>query len=52
MAGIIDGLIGGLFVGSELRALKEFEWEIRSTRIAACGLVEDWKEENEAVVDW
>lgn len=29
-AGIIDGLIGGLFVGSELRALKEFEWEIRN----------------------
>ncbi|KAL9597364.1 MAG: hypothetical protein Q9219_005173 [cf. Caloplaca sp. 3 TL-2023] len=27
-AGVIDGLIGGLFVGSELRALKEFEWEI------------------------
>ncbi|MCJ1396085.1 phospholipase C type enzyme [Xylographa bjoerkii] len=27
-AGVIDGLIGGLFIGSELRALKEFEWEI------------------------
>ncbi|KAI4191095.1 MAG: hypothetical protein L6R41_000316 [Letrouitia leprolyta] len=27
-AGVIDGLIGGLFVSSELRALKEFEWEI------------------------
>ena len=34
-AGIIDGLIGGLFVGSELRALKEFEWEIRNARRAA-----------------
>ena len=29
-AGVIDGLIGGLFVGSELRALKEFEWEVRN----------------------
>lgn len=28
MAGTVDGLIGGLFVGSELRALAEFEWEI------------------------
>lgn len=26
--GVIDGLMGGLFVGSEIRALKEFEWEI------------------------
>ncbi|KAG8629153.1 hypothetical protein KVT40_003018 [Elsinoe batatas] len=31
-AGVIDGLIGGLFVGSELRALREFEWEIRNAR--------------------
>ncbi|KAJ9626457.1 phospholipase C type enzyme [Taxawa tesnikishii (nom. ined.)] len=31
-AGVIDGLMGGLFVGSELRALKEFEWEIETTR--------------------
>ncbi|KAI9727267.1 MAG: phospholipase C type enzyme [Chrysothrix sp. TS-e1954] len=29
LAGVIDGLIGGLFVSSEIRALKEFEWEIR-----------------------
>ncbi|KAI9775713.1 MAG: phospholipase C type enzyme [Geoglossum umbratile] len=29
-AGAVDGLIGGLFVGSELRALREFEWEIRN----------------------
>ena len=28
MAGTVDGLIGGLFVGSECRALKEFEWEV------------------------
>lgn len=31
-AGVIDGLIGGLFVSSELRALKEFEWEIRNAK--------------------
>lgn len=35
--GVIDGLIGGLFVGSELRALKEFEWEISNARAAATG---------------
>ncbi|MCJ1383310.1 phospholipase C type enzyme [Xylographa soralifera] len=29
-AGVIDGLIGGLFIGLELRALKEFEWEVRN----------------------
>ncbi|KAL9113577.1 MAG: hypothetical protein Q9227_002315 [Pyrenula ochraceoflavens] len=27
-AGVVDGLIGGLFVGSEVRALREFEWEV------------------------
>ena len=31
-AGVLDGLIGGLFVGSELRALKEFEWEVLNAR--------------------
>ncbi|KAL9047519.1 MAG: hypothetical protein Q9206_006710 [Seirophora lacunosa] len=31
-AGVIDGLIGGLFVGSELRALREFEWEIENAK--------------------
>jgi sphingomyelin phosphodiesterase 2 len=30
--GVIDGLMGLLFVGSELRALKEFEWEVRNAR--------------------
>jgi sphingomyelin phosphodiesterase 2 len=30
--GVIDGLMGGLFVSSELRALKEFEWEVRNTK--------------------
>ncbi|MCJ1485634.1 phospholipase C type enzyme [Schaereria dolodes] len=39
-AGVIDGLIGGLFVGSEIRALKEFEWEIRNARTAAGGSVD------------
>ena len=28
--GIVDGLIGGLFMSSELRALKEFEWEVEN----------------------
>ncbi|KAK5705543.1 phospholipase C type enzyme [Elasticomyces elasticus] len=31
-AGVLDGLMGGLFVGSEIRALKEFEYEIRNAR--------------------
>ena len=31
-AGVVDGLIGGLFVGSELRALKEFQWEVSNAR--------------------
>lgn len=31
-AGLLDGLIGGFFIGSELRALREFEWEIRNVR--------------------
>ena len=31
-AGIVDGLMGGLFVGSELRALREFKHEMRNAR--------------------
>ncbi|KAI4164919.1 MAG: hypothetical protein LQ342_001552 [Letrouitia transgressa] len=31
-AGLLDGLIGGFFINSELRALKEFEWEIRNAQ--------------------
>ncbi|KAJ9649060.1 phospholipase C type enzyme [Coniosporium tulheliwenetii] len=42
-AGVIDGLIGGLFVGSELRALWEFEWEVRTAREAALLLEEKKK---------
>lgn len=30
--GVVDGLMGFLFVGSEMRALKEFEWEVRNAR--------------------
>lgn len=33
--GVIDGLMGGLFVSSELRALKEFKWEVENTRSRA-----------------
>jgi sphingomyelin phosphodiesterase 2 len=40
-AGIIDGMIGGLFVGSEIRALKEFEWEIKNAQRAAGGGAND-----------
>ncbi len=36
-AGVIDGLIGGLFIGKEIRALKEFQWEIENVRAAASG---------------
>ncbi|KAI9810335.1 MAG: phospholipase C type enzyme [Pycnora praestabilis] len=50
-AGLLDGLIGGLFVGSELRALKEFEWEIRNARRAAGGETEKEGTRRE-VQDW
>lgn len=36
-AGVIDGLIGGLFFSSEIRALKEFEWEIRNVKRLSSG---------------
>ncbi|TVY47701.1 Inositol phosphosphingolipids phospholipase C [Lachnellula occidentalis] len=49
-AGVIDGLIGGLFVGSEIRALKEFEWEISNARAAACG--ESHVLQEEGIKDW
>jgi sphingomyelin phosphodiesterase 2 len=49
-AGVIDGLIGGLFVGSEIRALKEFEWEISNARAAAGGEPNVLQEEG--VKDW
>lgn len=43
-AGVLDGLMGGLFVGSEVRALKEFEYEIRNARERAAALEEIDKE--------
>lgn len=49
-AGVIDGLIGGLFVGSEIRALKEFEWEISNARAAAIGVAHVMAAEG--VKDW
>jgi sphingomyelin phosphodiesterase 2 len=48
--GVLDGLIGGLFVGSEIRALKEFEWEISNVRAAARGEVHVMAEEG--IQDW
>ncbi|MCJ1356060.1 MAG: phospholipase C type enzyme [Icmadophila ericetorum] len=48
-AGILDGLIGGLFVGSELRALKEFEWEIVNALSTAKGTR---SEEERSLRDW
>lgn len=49
-AGVIDGLIGGLFVGSEIRALKEFEWEISNAKAGAGG--EPHVMGEEGVKDW
>jgi len=49
-AGVIDGLIGGLFVGSEIRALKEFEWEISNAKAAALG--EPHSMDSEGIKDW
>lgn len=37
-AGVIDGLMGGLFVGSEIRALKEFEYEIKNAKEQAMAI--------------
>ncbi|TAQ84976.1 hypothetical protein B7494_g6688 [Chlorociboria aeruginascens] len=48
-AGIIDGLIGGLFVSTEIRALKEFEWEIQNVRATAGGDCNDFA--NEGIKD-
>ncbi|KAL8841948.1 MAG: hypothetical protein Q9170_000728 [Blastenia crenularia] len=46
-AGVIDGLIGGLFVGSELRALNEFEWEIENAK----GIAETLERNQGSVVE-
>ncbi|KAI0843032.1 DNase I-like protein [Hypoxylon sp. FL0890] len=37
LAGAIDGLMALLFFGSEIRALKEFEWEIMNAKATASG---------------
>lgn len=51
-AGVVDGLIGGLFVGSEIRALKEFEWEIRNAKDKAEGkLINEVQDEIEVNMD-
>ncbi|KAI1863867.1 uncharacterized protein JN550_009365 [Neoarthrinium moseri] len=36
-AGVVDGLVALLFVGAELHALREFEWEIRNAKASATG---------------
>jgi sphingomyelin phosphodiesterase 2 len=48
--GVIDGLMGFLFVGSELRALREFEWEIVSAKIKAESDIRDGKAVGEGPV--
>lgn len=40
-AGVLDGLMGGLFVGSEIRAIKEFMFEMQNARVHAMGLPEE-----------
>ncbi|RYP90602.1 hypothetical protein DL770_003269 [Monosporascus sp. CRB-9-2] len=39
MAGTADGLLALLFFNSELRAVKEFEWEIMNAKASASGAV-------------
>ncbi|KAL9136452.1 MAG: hypothetical protein Q9175_002340 [Cornicularia normoerica] len=46
-AGLIDGLIGGMFIGSELRALEEFRWEIQNAK----GMAERRRRENQGTVN-
>lgn len=36
-AGVVDGLLALLFFSSELRSLKEFEWEVRNAKAVASG---------------
>lgn len=49
-AGVVDGLIGGLFVSSEIRALKEFEWEIRSAKDKVEGKLIVQEDQNEIAI--
>lgn len=46
-AGVVDGLIGGLFVGSELRAMKEFEWEVQNAKDKVEGKLTDREDQLE-----
>jgi sphingomyelin phosphodiesterase 2 len=50
-AGVLDGLIGGLFIGSEIRALKEFEWEIRNTKDLAVARAKESHDQEVAIKD-
>jgi sphingomyelin phosphodiesterase 2 len=50
MAGTLNGLIGGFFVGTELRALAEFEWEVRNALYLAGGPAVD--DRSLALQDW
>ncbi|GKT48331.1 inositol phosphosphingolipids phospholipase C [Colletotrichum spaethianum] len=45
VAGVVDGLMSLLFFNSELRALKEFEWEITNARKIASGASGDFARE-------
>ena len=42
--GVVDGLIGGLFMSSELRALKEFEWEVSNAMAVAAAELREGEE--------
>jgi sphingomyelin phosphodiesterase 2 len=42
-AGVIDGLIGGLFMSSELRSLKEFRWEMENVKLLSTIEFDDLK---------
>ncbi|KAH7035153.1 Endonuclease/exonuclease/phosphatase [Microdochium trichocladiopsis] len=46
-AGTADGLMSVLFFGTELRAIKELEWEITNAKAFAGGQVETWHDSRE-----
>jgi sphingomyelin phosphodiesterase 2 len=46
-SGVVDGLIALLFFSSELRALKEFEWDMVQAHAAADAAITDQKDSNE-----
>ncbi|KAL2198951.1 Endonuclease/exonuclease/phosphatase [Corynascus similis CBS 632.67] len=45
-AGTVDGLLALLFFGSELKALREFEWEVRNARKRAALLFSETRDDN------